>query len=950
MSLVPGARLGPYEILAPLGAGGMGEVYRARDTKLNREVALKVLPEFFVNDADRLARFTREAQTLASLNHPNIVAIYDVDRGHLDGRDRDFIVMEFVDGVSLDRTIEAGRLDLARGLHLASGVAEALAAAHAAGIVHRDLKPANIMVTARGDAKLVDFGLAKLVEASSDAETKAAVLHTTEGSVLGTAAYMSPEQAAGNPVDPRSDIFSFGTVLYEMLTAVRPFHGDSQISTRMAVLSHTPAPILTLRPDVPARLAGIVDRCLDKRPEERYASGAALAADLRRHLESRAKGARLPRRALAGIIAAAILLLAGGSWYEYQASRVRWARYEALPEIERLGDREDYGRAFDLLQRVRPLIPNDPTFQRLWNQSTRSLRIRSEPSGATVSWMPYEAPSATWTLAGATPLDVRAPRGLLRFRIEKDGLEPVEIARAGSFSVDLFGKSDTPGGMVYVPAGRDTIGGVQIGRGPFWIDKFEATNRRYQGFVDAGGYREPRYWKQPFRVDGRELSFREAMGLFTDKTGQPGPATWELSAYPVSEADYPVRGISWYEAAAFAEFEGKNLPTSWHWLSATDAMGPVVVMDLSNYGGTGPAPVGTHRGLGPYGTYDMAGNVREWAWNATGVRRSAMGGGWNEATYSYRARYAYDPFDRSEINGVRLEKYIDPPTPLALAPIERTWRDYLKETPVGDTMFAAYARLYGYDATPLNATVEARDKGIGDGRLEHVTYSAGYGNERLPADLYLPARGRPPFQAVVYFPGSGVQGGSRPTDGQTRYIDFIVKSGRAVIYPTYKSSFERALTPLPPSDSQAGRDLIIQNAKEVRRTVDYLISRSDIDAEKIAYYGYSWGGREGLNFTALEPRFKASILMSGGFDRLQFPPEVDQINFAPRVRVPTLMLNGREDFRFPYEEAQVPMFRAIGAAEKSHVVIKSGHSPPRVDVIKPILDWLDKYLGAVVPR
>jgi dipeptidyl aminopeptidase/acylaminoacyl peptidase len=200
----------------------------------------------------------------------------------------------------------------------------------------------------------------------------------------------------------------------------------------------------------------------------------------------------------------------------------------------------------------------------------------------------------------------------------------------------------------------------------------------------------------------------------------------------------------------------------------------------------------------------------------------------------------------------------------------------------------------------------------------------------------------------VFFPGSGAQGASRQNDSQPRFIDFIVKSGRAVIYPTYNSTFERSLKPLPPSVSQAYRDLVIQNAKEVRRTVDYLASRPDIDAEKIAYYGFSWGGREGLNFTALESRFKASILLAAGLDRTRFAPEIDQINFAPRVAVPTLMLNGREDFRFPYEESQLPMFRALGSREKSHVLIKSGHAPARIDIIKPILDWLDKHLGPVV--
>lgn len=174
-----------------------------------------------------------------------------------------------------------------------------------------------------------------------------------------------------------------------------------------------------------------------------------------------------------------------------------------------------------------------------------------------------------------------------------------------------------------------------------------------------------------------------------------------------------------------------------------------------------------------------------------------------------------------------------------------------------------------------------------------------------------------------------------------------MKSGRALIFPTYNSTFERQLKRLPRRASLGHRDLVIQNAKEVRRTIDYLASRPDIDAQKLAYYGVSWGAREGVNFIAIERRFRASILLAGGFDNGRIAPEADEINFAPRVVVPTLMINGREDFRFPYEAAQLPMFQARGSKEKVHHIIKSGHIPPRLEIVKPILDWLEKYLGPV---
>jgi len=235
MPLSVGTRLGPYEVLAHIGAGGMGEVYRARDTKLGRDVALKILPEAFAHDADRMARFQREAQVLASLNHPNIAQIYGIE-------DRT-LVMELVEGQTLQ-----GPLPLETALNYARQIAEALEAAHRKGIIHYDLKPANIMVTEGGSVKLLDFGLAKLV-----AKTDSDVTRTIEGTVLGTAAYMAPEQAQGKPLDVRSDIFSFGAVLYEMLSGSRAFAGISTADVMSAVLRDEPRPL-----QASAEIVGIV--------------------------------------------------------------------------------------------------------------------------------------------------------------------------------------------------------------------------------------------------------------------------------------------------------------------------------------------------------------------------------------------------------------------------------------------------------------------------------------------------------------------------------------------------------------------------------------------------------------------------------------------------------------------------------------------------------------------
>src|SRR6201993_744246 len=270
MSLSAGTKLGPYEIQAPLGAGGMGEVYRARDTRLERTVAIKVLPEHLSSNADAKQRFEREARAISSLNHPHICALYDV--GTQDGVD--FLVMEYLEGQTVADRLQKGALPIEQVLKIGIEIADALDKAHRAGIVHRDLKPGNIMLTAAG-AKLLDFGLAKsAVPLVNGATLTAAVTQITpvtqEGTIVGTFQYMSPEQVEGKEVDGRSDTFSLGAVLYEMVTGKKAFQGKSQLSVAAAILENEPAPIVSVKPMTSPLLDHAIVSCLAKNPEDRW--------------------------------------------------------------------------------------------------------------------------------------------------------------------------------------------------------------------------------------------------------------------------------------------------------------------------------------------------------------------------------------------------------------------------------------------------------------------------------------------------------------------------------------------------------------------------------------------------------------------------------------------------------------------------------------------------------
>ncbi len=279
MDIPAGSRLGPYEIVSPLGAGGMGEVYRARDTRLARDVALKVLPASFADDKARLSRFRQEACAAGALNHPNILAIYDV------GADDSapYVVSELLEGETLRQRLGGAALPQRKAIDYSQQIAQGLAAAHEKGIVHRDLKPENLFITKDGRVKILDFGLAKLVQTENgqiqtDIPTRR--VDTDPGTVMGTVGYMSPEQVRGQVVDHRSDIFAFGAILYEMLTGKRAFHGGSAAETMSAILKEDPPELSATNRTVAPALERVLHHCLEKNPEERFQSARDLAFDL----------------------------------------------------------------------------------------------------------------------------------------------------------------------------------------------------------------------------------------------------------------------------------------------------------------------------------------------------------------------------------------------------------------------------------------------------------------------------------------------------------------------------------------------------------------------------------------------------------------------------------------------------------------------------------------------
>jgi len=431
----PGFQLGKFHIERQLGHGGAGIVYLARDTKLDRPVAIKSIAPEIMNYPQVLRRWKREARLLASLNHPNIAAIYE-EIG--ESEEASYLVLEYVPGDTLTERIARGSLDQDEAIGIALQIADALSASHEQGVVHRDLKPGNIKITPKGRVKVLDFGIGKVV--AEDRKDAFATVVTQPGQVIGTPGYMSPEQTLGKETDTRSDIWSFGCVLYEMLTAKRPFPGGDTSEILESMLKVDPnwdaVPDTVLVP-----LRNVIRKCLEKDSEKRYQSAKELHQDLSDYhdtLVSRPPTAfdfkQLLRSLHRPIVFVPTVLVVAAIcvvlfWLTDRTAKIRWARTVAIPEIGRLIEQQQYLTAFKLVRRAEIHIPTDPLLLELWPELSHSLLLTTEPPGAEILYREYSNIDGDWEYLGRSPLDLaRFPAGRYRLRADKEGYEATEIA------------------------------------------------------------------------------------------------------------------------------------------------------------------------------------------------------------------------------------------------------------------------------------------------------------------------------------------------------------------------------------------------------------------------------------------------------------------------------------------------------------------------------------------
>jgi len=683
-------------------------------------------------------------------------------------------------------------------------------------------------------------------------------------------------------------------------------------------------------------------------------------------------GEKTKKSALRIIGITVIFVLSISNIFFFRESNINTLKQEAyatgFKRIDKMIDSEDYIGAFNLANQYFQKISSDSLIIEKLNETSLEVEIRSKPDNAEVFFKDID--SDEWNYLGDTPLITRIPglnsqaRGFIDFKIKKEGytdyrsLTTAGLIRAVSLSkelnyFELTALEDSKKNMVRIPGGRTKLFVSELGDlnainlKPFWIDRFEVSNADYQKFINDGGYKDKALWDEIFDENKNPVKWKDAMRLFVDESGLNGPSTWSNGTYRSGQANYPVMGVSWYEARAYAKWSGKSIPTIYHWYKAAMKWGEsTAISPRSNFSGV-PSEVGKYNTVSTYGCYDMAGNAREWGTNPhLNGNKTMMGGGYNDEPYFFTDNFSVYPINRYKTNGFRCVIVSDSKEVLLSADtlIQSFTRDFYTHKPISDEVFSIYNGMFKYDKSPLNVTIIKESEVVNDAwQKKVIEIDAAYNDERLPLNIFTPTNSSPPYKTVIYVPGSNAITTRNSQNLTANYFGFLLRSGYALIRPIFKGTYERGYSEFPnyvENESKIYADQLIMMVKDYSRAIDYVEEQDEL-LNDIYYYGISWGGMLGPLFLANENRIKKSVWQVAGLGARKTRPEGSPLTFLSRVNTPVLMLNGIYDQYFPFETSQKPMYDLLSLKEpmKKMITYESAHSPPSSETSKEILKW-----------
>lgn len=640
---------------------------------------------------------------------------------------------------------------------------------------------------------------------------------------------------------------------------------------------------------------------------------------------------------------------------------------EIIPELIEVFDSGKISKSFIMSRDLLKRYPKNEIIKNYYSKSSRYVKLKTDKKGIDVSVM-YPGDS-TYNYIGKTPIDSFVVPNNYQYHYLKFSYDNAEFIEKSRNNHDYRFPENT----IEIPTGHKPFLGITARRmwlqgldfeniniESFSIAENEVSNKDFQEFVNAGGYENPVYWDFPFQVGNKTYDFNSSIKMFTDRYGRPGPSNWAYGQFPTGLDNYPVTGISWFEARAYAKFLNLSLPNVYQWLLASgnpEDLGNVnqYVTRNSNYDSTQLREV-TNESGSFNGLNNIGGNVKEWTLNPNGYNQekfSIMGGAFNESSYTFNNYYSLSPFDRSIGNGFRLSKNLtNGQSELDNDIIPEFKRNFYEIEDVSDEVFDVYKSQFDYDSQPLNSktsNIESFRDGYTAQRFEmNTTYE---NDEKLFGFILYSNKFKDKYDPIIIYPTAGSIGTNNHNNllNQTfNRFKYLIDEGYAIIHPVYHNTYSREKThnTFWPNDSEKYKNTIIKIGQDYKRSLDYIESRNDFNFENLSYFGASWGSTTSNYLLAIDDRIKAAVLLVGGLMMQKSRKEVEAHYYVRRIKTPILHIVGKEDGIFGFEESYKPWKELIGTPKDKLKLIELdnvGHGVPWDTVRKHHSNWIKAH-------